>query len=439
MPRTFLVALLALSACATPVPAPENAYQGLSLPQYLAATRDTQAFKVADLYTPPRAVAESATGLAVYGPGYVLLSDGPATLDLAQGATTYQGFENALAVGLADGDIRVYGARSCAGMDQPVQGAPHNLAWGAQSRWLAVLGASPTTAYIYDTDNCHLEEAVELPEPAATLAVSPSGNLLAIAGTTGRIWTGSPTGKKHLLVETGARLLALGFGPDGGLLFTVTPNGEITLLNTRSGEQLERFQATGGPFDSARFQDHYIVLTTPEGRRFAWDLTTRVQVPFSRKLAQFFLDDGVLRYRTWAGVLHLSPYAGEPSIQVEHSPSHALIRILDLDGRTRWYDQRTGRETAATYATDWQAIQTNVKGNFCIDGRCYMLTDRAFQWDHDVLLCRSVPGVGHFLWWIQNEIPEQYSPLPDHLPERKTILADEAVEWAPVAPPKEFP
>jgi hypothetical protein len=431
--------LAALAACAAPYPAPENAYQGLTLAQYLAATRDGQAFKVADLYKPPAVVGETPTGLGSFGPGYALLSTGPTVLDLAQGATTYQSFANALAVGLADGDVRVYGARSCPGMDQPVQGAPRNLAWGPQARYLAVMGRDPAAVSVYDTEKCHLDEIIQLPGAISALALSPSGDLLAAAGEDGRVWIGPTTGKKHPLAEAGQPLLALGFGPDGGVLFTVTPGGVVTLIDAREDRVLERFKARGGPFDSARFQNHYIVLTTREGRRLAWDLTTRSQVPFSRKLAQFFIDDGVLRYRTWNGALHLTPYPGEPRFEVEYADSRGLIRVLDLDGRTRYYDRITGRETTGAYATDWQPLPTNDKGNFCIGRQCYMLTDRAFQWDHDVLLCRSVPGVGWFLWWVKSEQPDQFSPLPDHLPVRETLLADEAVEWAPVSPPPDFP
>ncbi|MGE4291731.1 MAG: WD40 repeat domain-containing protein [Desulfovibrio sp.] len=444
LPPLWLSAILAclaglLAACAAPYPAPENAYQGLTLAQYLAATRDIQAFKVSDLYKPPAVVADTPTGLGAFAPGYALLSSGPAILDLAQDATVYQSFPNALAVGLADGDIRVYGAHSCAGMDQPVQGRPRNLAWGTQSRSLAVMGTTPDEVAVYDTEKCHLDQLLQMPRPIVALALSPDGALLAAAGEDGSIWVGPPRGKTKLTAEMKQPLLALGFGPEGGMLFTVTPGGIVTLLNAREGTVLERFQVKGAPFASARFQDHYIVLTTADNRRLAWDLTNRTQVPFSRKLAQFFIDEGLLRYRTWNGALHLTPYSETPRFEVAYSASRGLIRVLDLDGQTRQYDRATGREVPGVCASDWQPLRTNEKGNFCIDKQCYMLTDRAFQWDHDVLLCRSVPGVGWFLWWVKSEQPDQFSPLPDHLPERETLRADEAVEWTPVSPPRDFP
>lgn len=442
----FLALLLGVSpGCAPAPPAPENAWQGLRLSQFLAATRDEQTFKLSELYTPPKVARETPTGLGAFGPGYALLSDGPAALDLARGASAYADVDNGLAVGLNTGDLRVFGARSCPGMDRPTPGAPRELAWGARSRLLAVLAKDPAEVYLYDTERCRLADVLHLPEPVTALALSASGDLLAAAGKSGRILVGPPRGSLEPAADVGGPVLALGFGPEGGMLFTATPRGEITLINVREREAPLRFTAKGGPFVSARFEGEHIVLGTKSGRHLAWNLVTRAQEPFSRKLARFFLDKGVLRYRTWNGVLHLTPYPDAPRFAVDQSPSRGLIRVLDLDGRTRYYAQDSGREVMEADRAgrlgsgDWLTVQTNARGNFCIGKRCYALTDRAFQWDHDMLLCRNVPGLGWFLWWVRSEHPEQFSPLPDHLPERESILADEAVEWVPIAPPKDFP
>lgn len=448
--------LVALWGCSRWAPAPQDASQGLTLPQYLALTRDAQTFRLADLYTPPREVEETPDGTGRYGPGYVLLSPGPATLDLAENAADFQGFDTALAVGLADGDLRVYGTRSCTGVDQPVQGRPRNMAWAPLSRYLAVQGQARDRVFLYDVRRCELETVIQVPPPIAGvsgMAVSGSGRLLALAGPDGEVLTGVPGGELRVLARLGTPLLGLGFGQESALLFTVTPDGEITLLNTRTPPEgnpvMARFTARGGPFASARFQQRYIVLTTATGRRHAWDLQTRTQVPFSKKMAPFRIEERTLRYRTWNAVPHLTPYAGYPELRVRYCAASRVIQVLDLDGKVRLYSQDTGRLLATREPPGdsaplpcgggWTSVEVNEKGNFCLEDRCYVLTDRAFQWNHDLLLCRSVPGVGHFLWWQRSERPEQFSPLPDHLPDRHTILADEAVEWVPATPPREFP
>ncbi|SKA94351.1 hypothetical protein SAMN02745704_02566 [Paucidesulfovibrio gracilis DSM 16080] len=444
---------LAVAACARPMPDAENAYQGLTLPQYLATVRDAQAFRLNQLYKPSVPLLETADGTGRYGPGYHLFSHGPATLDLAPQVSDFQGSRSALALGTRDGQIRVYGAFSCARTDLPVPGAVRNMAWRPDSPYLAVQGQARDVVYVYDVRRCERTEELAVPAPVQTMAVSSGGRFLALADDAGRIWFGSPSQEPKPLADLGGTVLALGFGPEGGMLFSVSPQGRITLINARESNPaariMDRFQARGGPFAQARFQGRYLVLTTAAGRRFAWDLQTRTQVPFSRKMAQFFLDDGVLRYTTWGNVPHLAEYAGYPEFDVRHCPKRHLIRVRDLDGMVRLYDSRTGLlnrtlvpdagDAAEPCASGWQRVSVNAKGNFCLEDNCYMLTDRAFQWDHDMLLCRSVPGVGRFLWWMRAEQPDQFSPLPDHLPERRTILSDEAVEWAPVLPPPDFP
>ncbi|MEF2146584.1 MAG: hypothetical protein V3573_14150 [Desulfovibrionaceae bacterium] len=438
--RAVAVLLLSLAALAASfgcsgrqMPTEENAFAGLSLTEYLALTRDAQAFRVSTLYEPPRVdVGED------FPPGYELLSRDPVTLDLTQNATDYQGFDTALAIGLLDGGLRVYGARNCSGVDANLPGPVRNMAWRAEARYLAAMGDEPDKVYVYDVAGCSRTHVQELPGAVAAIAVSPTGDDLAVALADGQVLLGSATGRLRPALSTGS-VLALGFGPDGGVLFVVSAGGGVQLLNVHNNEIIQRFEAKGGPFSSARFQDHYLVLTAPDGRRTAWDLATHTQVPFSRKLAQYQLSDNQLRYKTWNGVLHLKPYAGRPEFNVDYSPLHRLLRVLDLDGRNRFYDQDSGREVPAMRASDWTAVSTNAKGNFCLDGRCYVLTDRAFQWDHDTLLCRHVPGLGHFLWWVKSERPEEFSPLPDHLPERESILEDEAVIWGPVVPPRDFP
>lgn len=90
-------------------------------------------------------------------------------------------------------------------------------------------------------------------------------------------------------------------------------------------------------------------------------------------------------------------------------------------------------------APDFKRVDLTPFGGFFLGDTGYRLADVAFWWDHDVLISRFVEGQGWFLWWVKGDRLKEYSPLPEYLPERESILADRPASWAPVVPPAYYP
>ncbi len=430
LPRIACAVFMAaeLLSCATAEPVPEPPTQALS--QYLATVRDAQDFPIETLYQPP---SDEDYGLLF------LLADSPVVLDLDHNATAFAAWRKGLAVGFADGQVRVYGQRSCSGLKEPLPGAVDLLAWGPFSRYLAATDDSGRPVHIIDLETCSVIRTMDTGLTAKALAVSDVGASLAVLDSAGRLYMGPPKDKLESVADLDAEIAGMGFAPGEGVLAVVDSSGRTTLVNAKDRQVMDGFTIPGGPFAGVRFVDTCLALETRFGSRLAFDLIARQPVPYSRQLDQFFLEDGQLRYRTWTDVLHVTPFRGWTGLRVEYSPSQDAIRVWDVDGTLRHYSARDGLERGCVSASDWRAVPTNEKGNFCLGETCYILSDVAFHWDHDQLLCRWIEGRGFYLWWRKTSRPDQYSPLPDHLPQRTCILADRPAVWRPVIPPPDFP
>lgn len=416
-----------LWSCATVEPPAET---GLLLSEYLASVRDAQAFPIETLYDPP---AEEDFGKLF------LIAKSPVVLDLAQNATVFAAWRKGLAVGFTDGQVRVYGRQACAGLAEPLPGPVDLLAWGPFSRWLAAADDSRERVHVIDLESCSVVRTMEQNPPVTGLAVSDAGITLAVMDSAGHLVLGEPTGSLKPVADLPPDFIGMGFTPGEGVLAVMDASGRTTLIDVKQGQAMDGFTIPGGPFAGVRFVETRLALETRSGTRQAFDLVAQQPVPYSRQMDQFFLDGESLRYRTWTDVTHVKAYADWTGLRVEHSPSLDLIRVRDVDGTLRHYSAKDGLERPCVAALDWQPVPTNEKGNFCLGETCYILADVAFHWNHDQLVCRWIEGKGFYLWWRKTERPDQYSPLPDHLPQRDCILATRPAVWRPVLPPPDFP
>ena len=416
-----------LWSCAAIKPSVEPAPQ---LAEYLKSVRDSQAFPIESLYKPPSE--------AEYDKLYQLATS-PVILDLAQDATAFAAWRKGLAVGFADGQVRAYGQQSCAGLAEPLPGPVDLIAWGPFSRYVAAADTSREAVHLIDLETCTVARTIEPPLTVGALAVSDVGATVAILDSAGRLTMGGPKDLMRPAADLPADFIGMGFTPGEGVLAVVGASGLVTLVSAKDNAVMDSFTVPGGPFAGVRFVDTYLALETRFGTRQAFDLVARQPVPYSRQLDQFFLDDGGLRYRTWTDVMHVKSYRGWTGLRVEHSPGLGVVRVWDVDGALHYYSTEDGLERPCAAATDWRSVPTNDKGNFCLGETCYILADVAFHWNHDQLLCRWIEGQGFFLWWRKTERPDQYSPLPDHLPQRASILATRPAVWRPVLPPPDFP
>ncbi len=433
MPNLRLLLALLLFGCLAPLPAlAQEATQrpAENLPQLLERANALKTFDLNTLYSPP---AEKEFGTSLR-----LLGHGTAVLELVQGVNTFAAAEDGLAVGLTNGDLRVYGTLACAGMDDPLDSQAVLLGYGARARYLAAVSQSREGVSLYDLENCELSRRFELPG-VVSMAMSRSGAWLALAAQNGDVLVGPPNSSPKPIPLKLDSMLGVGFGPNQGVLYAVSRSGEVALWDLMHDQELGRFTVEGGPFSKALFSGQFMVLTTTNNKRFSVDLTKREIIPFSRQLAQFYLQDKTLRYRTWKPVLRTRKVMGEPELGVMHSTFLDLIRVRDLDGADRCYDTLMGKPMSCRAANDWETIPLTPFGGFFLGKTGYRLADVVFFWDHDVLLSRFVPDRGWFLWWVKATRLREYNPLPGHLPERISIRADEAVTWTPVVPPPNFP
>ncbi|MBU1249048.1 MAG: hypothetical protein KKB70_10150 [Proteobacteria bacterium] len=401
-----------------------------SLAALLQRTNQLQTFDLATLYEPPPD--------AEYGQWFRTLGHGQAVLNLVTNASAFAATENGLVVGLSDGGLQVFGPKACSRMDQNLPALVDIVAYGARSRYLAAVDAGHAAVAVYDLENCALAETRAMAE-VVSVAVSSSGAWLAVARQDGVMLAGPPNGPLRELPLTLTRMLGVGFGPEQGVLYAMDRSGEVVLWNLVENVELGRFTVEDGPYQSLRFHDQYMVLDKGDGKQISIDLAQRKRVPYTRQLAQFFLQDNTLRYRTWNPLLRTGRTQAAPELTARHSPDRGMIWVTDLDGADRCYDTGTGQDRFCAPAPDWREVEIGPTGGFFLGETGYRLADLAFQVNHDALLCRWVSEGGWFLWWVKSERPRSYSPLPDHLPQRTSIRADKTVTWSPILSPPQFP
>ena len=441
--RTLLACVLLLAACSARTPAPSGSpapaeqirLEGPAetLPELLFRSRQTKAFNVDLLYTPP---PESALGQYAFQ-----LVREPATLILFDQATAFQATDQGLVAALADGTVRLFGENVCAGLILPGGPAPL-VSWLPGSRYLAAATADRETIVVADARDGSVEGKRTLKARVTALAVSPSGAWLAAADETGALWAGPPGKAPREVAKVPGPCLALGFSQGDGLLWVACADGAVSVRTPEEGRLINEFRVPGGPFEAARFTDGQVEFSGPGERVESYDLATGKPAGLSRRETGFNLRNGLLTYRTWYNAPLQKLLPGGTPVGIEYSGARDMLRVREPDGSMRCYaakGEKPGAPATCEEAPDWTAGELDQDGRFCRKGRCFAVADRVFQLEHARLLCRFVPGQGFYLWWIRSERPNSGNPLQGHLPVRETLDPDETVRWIPLNPPTNLP
>jgi hypothetical protein len=363
----------------------------------------------------------------------VQLAPEQAVLHLARNVAAYAADENGLAVALDNGDVRVYGEWPCPGVALPAEEGAGLVAWEPESPYLLLTGRDRERLHVFDLRRCGQVAEHALPSKAAQAAVSPRGTWMSVVDEVHDLYvsrTGQPPQKISRLRYV---TLDLAFTPKEGLLMAVDQGGWVTLWSTHEGELLDSFRIPGGPFARAAFDGPRLHLTGADGKAHSVDLTRRQTVAPMEEHDPFLLTDGVLYYRTWQQYLIKKMHLGRPGLAVWHSPSTGLLKVRDVDGRTRHYAASDGFTTPAppqgADPEDWRRVDVGDGMGFVVDGRDYVLADPVYRREHMRLWCRHVPGQGFFLWWERTVRPGEYDPNHGELPMRESLLADVPVRW----------
>ncbi|MGE4506255.1 MAG: hypothetical protein AB7D51_12975 [Desulfovibrionaceae bacterium] len=417
-----------------------------------------QGYDLSSFYEPPDVSDDPAT------PGYIALGYARADIRLADGATAFAASGRGLAVGFADGTLQIFGPLACGAA--PAEGQDAHDDWPAAA--VALMGYAQDARYalavpqsrdrvaVFDLERCAVDRVLPV-DQVVSVAVSRSGEFMAVAREDGVLLAGPLTGiisgGLHELPLRLDGVLAVGFGPDQGVLVAVDRAGLVVLWNLLEDRELGRFSAGQGPFVAARFEDERLLLArsapnpaspsaTPARDAAwdaSWDLAARKPVPFTREQARYSLADGALFYRTFAPVLRAEARPGPVRLRAAYAPSRGMLGVDDPDGVRRCYDAASGLPAPCLPATDWTPVDVGPRGELAIGTARYRLADTVYQNDHDVLLARWNQQDEWFLWWVRDERLREDNPLPGHLPQRESILSSRPVVWAPILPPPGFP
>ncbi|SMP50250.1 hypothetical protein SAMN06295888_10682 [Desulfonatronum zhilinae] len=370
--------------------------------------------------------------------------------------------EAGLAVGHANGDIRIWSPWPCASLTLPTKAPVTLLTWDGLGPFLGAGNAQGGELHVFDLRHCARVGTVPGQRPLRHAALSSSLAWAAVTDTGQRLFVGpvgepfsNPSNASPVLEQDPMRHvgtlrfppLALAFSPREGLLQSVDRAGWLLVWTLPELTLLEQVRIPGGPFEAALFHGGHLILRPasdeqesptpshdgsneplPEGSRrelLVWD------IPGSRAVAvedilppqhasamdqntawdllQFFerfsLDAGLLTFLTprehWLRKLHF----GTPRFSVHAAEDVGLLRVTEPDQTQRWYQAATGKPTDAPEdePTRLTPLAVAPNGTVSWSGRTYALADPIQAKDGYVLLVRHVPEHRFFLWWIPME------------------------------------
>lgn len=428
-------------------PAPQDAYGPVEpLPDFLRARLAEQYFAVETIYEPPPP--------GFVGRQMVQLTRESAAPVLGVGVVDYApetASELGLAMSMAGGHIVIKSPWPCPGLAVPGEAAPDMLAWEATSPVLAAAEAAGKGGLVrlFDLNRCGQVDEQAFNSTVTSLAVSPRGAWWAATDQSHTLWLAQARpvpGKPAVAARLRYQTLALAFTPQEGVLMAADAAGFITLFATHSGEHMEHFRVEGAPFSAARFDGRAVHFDKADGSAVAYDLVERAATTPSREAERYVLTGGVLRYRTFRERLVKKVHLRPPELGVWVAEGalggRGLAKVLDLDGRTRYYSLDDGLlapppENPA--ALGWKPEPLEDGYTFSAAGGDYALADHVIKLEHLRLYCRQVPGQGLFVWWETAVRPETANPHPGKLPLRESISADSPVYWQNMHHPQNLP
>jgi len=365
--------------------------------------------------------------------------------------------DHSLAVGLLNGDIRVWSRWPCPTLTLPDQMSASVLAWDGQSPFLGAGNTRDGKLHVYDLRHCaRLASLPGIGESARNArstglraaAISPSSGWVALVDGGQGLHAGPLRGPWEHVASFRFPPLALAFSPREGVLHGVDQAGWLILWTVPDLRELERVLIPGGPFEAALFHGQFLSLKAmvakpslpgraqspvitwdiPEGRLAGQDALQQTLDLFTG-LAQ---DDGLLSLRTpekhWVRKLHLGP----ARLAAHVSPALNLLRITEPDRALHWYDAASGLPVDApeTEPGDLRSLPVQANGMLQWRGAAYFLADPVLHRDHHLLLARHSPDGRYFLWWkgIDQDWTGALPPKPG-LPVRTGLLQERPADW----------
>lgn len=404
----FIICVLAVVSCAPKItdapaePEPLITYEQpfgptVSLDQLLKKTLRNQYSSMESVFEVPVDTPDQKL---------ILLTQEKPVLFVESGVTAFAADDEFLAAGYADGNIRIWSELPCPVLALPKREAVQRLWRDRSSPYLSAAGSrNPAVINIYDLNKCAMVAIINADAPADDIAVSPRGTYLAMVDTGRRLWTGNLRG--NLEQQAGLRFdpLDMTFSPKEGVLILVDQAGWMLLWTTPDYSLLEQTLIPGGPFDKGTFLGPELILqkageTTDQ---VVWDIPDMKILADRPKTGRFHLENEILNYtlpdRQPVKKVHMSG----PFFRLMADSKSMTFKILDVDGKTKYYDAVTGSETkGVSFGETLNSVNLPPSGQFTWSGVEYSLADPVIIKGQWALWCRYIPDQGFYLWWALN-------------------------------------
>ncbi|HIJ85476.1 MAG TPA: hypothetical protein HPQ00_14895 [Magnetococcales bacterium] len=203
------------------------------------------------------------------------------------------------------------------------------------------------TVRIWKLSNLQLWKTIRVPMVSGSegklnaLALSPSGNVIAVGGDTCRTWTNAfciylfdtQSGKMQLKVSgLPEQVNDLAFSKDGQYLAAVMANGAgLRVFRTNNGQQVAKDTGYGGSAFSVKFSPKgKIVTTCHDGKVRLYDSTLRFE--FSKQVPQDFKPQEAI-FSPDGEKIAVS-FLGKPLVSVFSTKNMEILYLPDMTGVT---------------------------------------------------------------------------------------------------------
>ncbi len=368
---------------------------------------------------------------------YISVTREKAVPIIAGGVSAYSGNEEGLAAALYDGTIRLWSNYPCKKMRLPSGKGAKLVAYAPGSPMLAATDSVGDKLNIFDLKSCtRIPGDIPVDHgPVEMMAISRTGDWLGIIDSFNALLYGPSKGPlKEMSVLEGTPLF-LGYTPGQGILVTVEASGKVTMWGTNNQSLINSGDVPGGPFDSARLAGYVVCLQRDDGKDVYWDLRKRALAKKSDAMKEsptwIYEENGSLVYSTGVDRWKVAEHFGRPMFIVSYSGTNKMLRVRDLDSKTRYYSTLDGKEFSEVKGSDWKLV--NPKNGIYNAGKgTFRLYDEVCQRGALKLYCRYLEGKGFYLWWVQTGSVVNSLPHPMELPIRDSILANEPAIWIPL-------
>ncbi|WP_291330086.1 WD40 repeat domain-containing protein [Desulfovibrio sp. UCD-KL4C] len=356
---------------------------------------------------------------------------------IAGGVSSYAGNEEGLAAALYDGSIRLWSNYLCKEVKLPSGKGAKLVAYAPESPVLAATDSDGDNLFIYDLKTCtRIPGDIPIEHgPVKMMAISRTGDWLGLIDSFNTLLCGPSSGPLKEVSMLEGTPLFIGYTPGQGILVVVEASGKIVLWGMKNLSSINSDEAPGGPFTSVRMSGYVVCLRRDDGKEIYWDLRKRSLVKKSDAIkespAWVYEKDGALVYSTGVDRWKVAEHFGMPMFIVSYSAKEKLIRVRDLDSKTRYYSTLDGKEFSEIKTSDWKLVSPK-NGIYKASKKSFRFFDSVCQKGIQRLYCRYIDGKGFYLWWRQAVDVADLNPHPMELPIRECILADQPAVWTPL-------